>query len=255
MLMVSDGRGLSDKDQQTQRASDRLAIMHATGISTGSFPSYEKPKFESTADIVAAARHEVGFSSQQTRSNISQEQANRSHQLAMVISKEQNPPRAVEQVSYLLKQLQQDRDKIFIPLQAESLNYGQAMIFKETKNPRVVEQGNVVFSKNGFLKIAPTKNQLTDFISKEQFIVDGVTGMVMNNVPFFRKFHLLKNFKHWRHSMRQSYYMKTRQKLAQNFIFAKPIFMERFQPLVEKMNETKFLELVEIRRKTIYGEN
>jgi hypothetical protein len=49
--------------------------------------------------------------------------------------------------------------------------------------------------------------------------------------------------------------MKTRQKLAQNFIFAKPIFMERFQPLVEKMNETKFLELVEIRRKTIYGEN
>ena len=48
------------------------------------------------------------------------------------------------------------------------------MIFKETKNPRVVEQGNVVFSKNGFLKIAATKNQLTDFISKEQFIVDGV---------------------------------------------------------------------------------
>jgi hypothetical protein len=77
-------------------------------------------------------------------------------------------------VSYLLKQLQTDKDKIFIPLDAESLNYGQAMIFKETKNPRVVEQGNVVFSKNGFLKIAATKNQLTDFISKEQFIVDGV---------------------------------------------------------------------------------
>jgi len=79
--------------------------------------------------------------------------------------------------------------------------------------------------------------------------------MVLNNVPFFRKFHLLKNFKHWRHSMRQSYYTRTRLELAKNFIFAKPIFTERYLPLVEKINETRFIELVEIRRKTVYGEN
>lgn len=30
--------------------------------------------------------------------------------------------------------------------------------------------------------------------------------------------------------------------------------MERYQPLVEKVNETKFIELVEIRRKTVYGQ-
>ena len=44
------------------------------------------------------------------------------------------------------------------------------MIFKETKNQKIVESGNVVFSKNGFLKVAKNKNQMTDFISKEQFI-------------------------------------------------------------------------------------
>jgi hypothetical protein len=74
--------------------------------------------------------------------------------MALVIAKEKNPPRAVEQVSYLKQQLHADRNKVFIPLEAESLNYGQAMIFKETENPRVVEAGNHVFTGGGFLKIA-----------------------------------------------------------------------------------------------------
>ena len=77
--------------------------------------------------------------------------------------------------------------------------------------------------------------------------------MILNNVPFFRKFHVMKSFKQWRHTMRQSYYNRTRAQLAQNFIFSKPIFVQRLKPLITKINETRFIELIEIRSKTIYG--
>jgi len=110
------------------------------------------------------------------------------------------------------------------------------MIFKETKNPRVVEPGNVVFSNNGFLKVAQNKNEMTDFITKEAFIEDGVQSMVLCNVPFFKKFHLLKAFKQWRYEMRTSYYTKTRERLAKNFIFARPIFMERYRSLHKRVS-------------------
>lgn len=79
--------------------------------------------------------------------------------------------------------------------------------------------------------------------------------MVLGNVPFFKKFHLLKNFKQWRHTMRQSYYQKTRMRLAESFIFAKPIFMERYRSLVGKIEETSQLQFIAIKPKLIYGKS
>ena len=49
-------------------------------------------------------------------------------------------------------------------------------MFKENKNSPEDFGGVVVFSKNGFVSVAPDKNGITDFISKEQYIEDGVTN-------------------------------------------------------------------------------
>jgi len=56
---------------------------------------------------------------------------------------------------------------VFIPLEAESLNYGQQMIFKETQNPKVVKSGDHVFTGGGFLKIAGNNTELTEFVDQK----------------------------------------------------------------------------------------
>lgn len=170
--MITDGRG-----SERNALAENEGMRTEQGFSTGSFPNAlppsDKPKFESTAEIVAAARKEAR--SRQSGVRVSQDRTDKtSRDLAIIVAKERNPPRAVEQVSQLLKQLHQDKNKVFIPLQAESLNHGQAMIFKETKNPKEVEPGNVVFTQQGFLKVAKDRNHLSEFVSKEDFIEDGV---------------------------------------------------------------------------------
>ena len=65
---------------------------------------------------------------------------------------------------------------------------------------------------------------MTDFISKETFIEEGVDFMLLSKVPFFRKFSVMKVFKRWRYTMRARVYARNREKLANNFIFARPIF-------------------------------
>ena len=104
----------------------------------------------------------------------------------------------------------------------------------------------MVFSQNGFIKLGQEKNSITDFISKEQFIEEGVNFMILSKVPFFSKFRAMKNFKRWRYAARSSAFKKARDKLAHNFIFSRPIFVERFMPIVEKINETRFLQFIEI---------
>ena len=99
-------------------------------------------------------------------------------------------------------------------------------MFKEAYNQNRVLPGNMVFSHKGFIKIAKDDTEPTEFISKEQFIDEGVTMQVLRDVPFYKKFTVMKNFKRWWYTSRGSYYKKCREKLAHNFIFAKPIFSE-----------------------------
>jgi len=62
----------------------------------------------------------------------------------------QQQPRAAEQVAYLLKQVQRNKDKVFIPLDAYTASTmattKEATILKDSKHPDRVEQGNYVFS-------------------------------------------------------------------------------------------------------------
>ena len=47
--------------------------------------------------------------------------------------------------------------------------------------------------------------------------------MMIGQVPFFRKFLGMKTFKQWRYKVRARIYERNRKKLAENFIFARPI--------------------------------
>jgi hypothetical protein len=61
-------------------------------------------------------------------------------------------------------------------------------MFKENKNPPGDSAGVVVFSKNGFVSVAKDKNGITDFISNDQYIDDGVANQMLKEIPFFKKF-------------------------------------------------------------------
>ena len=79
--------------------------------------------------------------------------------------------------------------------------------------------------------------------------------MMLSKVPFFQKFRAMKNFKRWRYTARASAFRKAREKLSHNFIFSRPIFVERFMPIVDKINETRFLQFIEISAGVQYGKH
>ena len=92
--------------------------------------------------------------------------------------------RVVEQVWQLVQKVEFNQDKVFVPLDhwpASTRGTTQAAtVLAEAKNQDRVKQGNMVFSQNGFVKLGPEKGSITDFVSKEQFIEDGVTFMMLS---------------------------------------------------------------------------
>ena len=121
-----------------------------------------------------------------------------------------------------------------------------SLIFKENKLLTENNGCNVFFSKNGFVSLANENNQITDFISNDQFIEDGVTNQILKEIPFFKKFQSLRFFMQWKTLMRQNAYERKRQKLSQNMIFARPMFSEKFKKLINEMNAISNLSLIEI---------
>jgi len=126
-------------------------------------------------------------------------------------------------------------------------------MFKENKNPPENNAGIVVFSKNGFVSVAKDKNQITDFISNDQYIEDGVTNQILKEIPFFKKFQAMRFFKQWKTTMRLNAYERKRQQLAENYIFSKPVFAEKFGKLIPAMNAIRDLSLIEIQPNVTYG--
>ena len=160
-------------------------------------------------------------------------------------------------MAYLLKQLQRNKEQVFIPLEhytaATRATTKEATILKESKHPDRVELGNYVFSQQGFVKLGTKDNPTTDFISKERYIQDGVDFMVIGKVPFFRKFSAMKTFKRWRYTVRARVYERNRKRLAENFVFARPMLAQRFKPVVERANKARFLKFLEIKPGIVYG--
>lgn len=126
-------------------------------------------------------------------------------------------------------------------------------MFKENKHPPENNAGTVVFSKNGFVSVAKDQSQITRFISNDQFIEDGVTNQILKEIPFFKKFQSLRFFRQWKTVMRLNAYERKRQKLAANFVFAKPVFAEQYPKLVPALNAISGLSLIEIQPNVTYG--
>jgi hypothetical protein len=112
-----------------------------------------------------------------------------------------------------------------------------------------------VFNKEGFVTIAADKYGVTDFISRDEVIKQGVEIMVLNQLPFFRKFLVLSVFKQWKQTMNRNVYLKNRERLTKNFIFAKPIFGQKFLSLTESQNSLRFLKFVESKPYCQYGKH
>lgn len=68
-------------------------------------------------------------------------------------------------------------------------------MYKEMKNAPVNHAGIVVFSKAGFVTVGKTKNATSNFVSNEDYIVDGVNKYILKDLPFYKKFHAMKIFK------------------------------------------------------------
>lgn len=110
--------------------------------------------------------------------------------------------------------MQRNKDKVFIPLEAYSASTRattkEATILKESKHPDRVEPGNYVFSQQGFVKLGTKENPMTDYISKEKYIQDGVDFMIISKVPFFKNFLAMKTLKQWRYKVRARCYERNR---------------------------------------------
>ena len=57
----------------------------------------------------------------------------------------------------------------------------------------------------------------------------------------------------WKNIMRYNAYEAKRQKLAENFIFARPMFADKFRKIVPAMNSINTLKLIEIQPSVNYG--
>jgi len=63
----------------------------------------------------------------------------------------------------------------------------------------------------------------------------------------------MRFFKQWKTTMRLNAYERKRQKLAENYIFSKPVFCEKFGKLIPAMNSIRDLSLIEIQPNVTYG--
>ena len=79
--------------------------------------------------------------------------------------------------------------------------------------------------------------------------------MMYNQVPFFRKFLALKTFRQWKQNMQRNVFQRTRAKLANNFIFSRPVFSQKYRTLIESCNELRFLKMIETKQNVQYGKH
>jgi len=114
-------------------------------------------------------------------------------------------------------------------------------MYKEMKNAPEDHSGTVVFSKNGFVVVGKEKNATSDFISNEQFISEGVNNYIFKDIPFFKKFQIMKLFKQWKYTMRWNAYQRKREKLMETYFFAKPIFSQTFTEFIPRVNAIRAL--------------
>ena len=65
----------------------------------------------------------------------------------------------------------------------------------------------------------------------------------------------MKIFKQWKYTTRYNNYQRTRRQLASKMVFTRPVFTQKYMPLVQRSNEIRFLNFLEIKKETYYGKH
>ena len=102
---------------------------------------------------------------------------------------------AVRQVTNLLDKLKENRDKVFIPVEMHVNPSAAGYEFKEHRDQYRVAPGGIIFSQGGFVTVAADKALASDVVTKEEYIIEGVETLIINQLPFVRKFLALKVFR------------------------------------------------------------
>ena len=114
-------------------------------------------------------------------------------------------------------------------------------------------EGTVVFSKQGFITVGKGRGQPSEYVSHDNFILNGINVQIFQNLPLFSKFQLLKTFKQWKYSSRYNRYLRTRANLCKNLVSSKPQFSEAFGLIVIALNEIKDLKFLEIKKNAVFA--
>lgn len=126
-------------------------------------------------------------------------------------------------------------------------------VYQEHLDPPMNHEGITVFSKQGFIKVGKGRHQPSDYVSHDNFILDGMNRQIFSNLPLFKKFQLLKTFKQWKFNANYSRYLRKREVLCKNYIPSKPQFAQGYAYITEAINEIKNLKFLEIKKNAIFG--
>lgn len=146
-------------------------------------------------------------------------------------------------------------NRIFIPVKKyEQIPEDQAeSVYTEHPDPPMNHEGITVFSKQGFIKVGKGRHQPSEYISHDNFILNGINRQIFSNLPLFKKFTLLKTFKQWKFNANYNRYLRKREVLCKNYIPSKPQFAEGYTMITSAINEIKDLKFIEIKKNAIFG--
>lgn len=156
-------------------------------------------------------------------------------------------------IAKLRNKLTKDRQTIPLdPINFTALQQSEYKI-KEAKNPPANNEGMAVFSNRGLTLVGKGKDQPSEFISSENFIIEETGRHLYGKIPFFRHFRPLKAIRMWRAEAARARYERKRERLARNFVFSKGLFSEHYPAFAKSMHKLETLNCFDITLKTIYG--
>ena len=145
--------------------------------------------------------------------------------------------------------------KIFIPIRKvnEDESEYENKVYKEELNPPMNHEGTTVFSKQGFIMVGKGRGQPSEYVSHDNFVLNGINKQIFSNLPIFSKFQLLKTFKQWKYNSAYNRYLRKRESLCKNLISSKPQFAEGFAMITVCINQIKDLKPLEIKKGVIFA--
>lgn len=114
-------------------------------------------------------------------------------------------------------------------------------------------EGTTVFSKQGFIKVGKGRGQPSDYVSHDNFVLNGINKQIFSNLPIFSKFQMLKTFKQWKYNSTYNRFLRKRESLCKNLIPSKPQFSEGFAMITVWINQIKDLKLLEMKKGVIFA--